>query len=130
MIMKIVASPEIDFPILSEELEIVIRIEENSIPEIYWPDGPKPDRHLLLGLVQSVAMAIREKDPELVYFTDSRSIELRRDDEKKVLYPGVVIMRSASARLGVLAPSDPQTSRRIAGYALRYFTGTIRLDVP
>jgi hypothetical protein len=128
--MKIVTNPSVNFPILLEDLEIVVRIVENSLPEIYYQGVPNPDRHMLLGLIQSSAMAIEEKDPELVYFTDFTSIELQRDDETRPLYPGVIVIRSVALHFGVLAPYDRQTSRRMARAAVRYFMGTIRLDVP
>lgn len=106
-------------------------VEGDGPPEVFVRDGlPRPDRHLLLGLVQAVSMAVEERDPESVVFIESCSIRMERAGLLKELGSSLVIVRAEDGGIGVLAVGDPADARRRARRAVRWFTGTIRLDVP
>jgi len=129
--MKIVTEPSTSLPGLSEDLQLVIRIAEDEAPEVFLQEGsPKPDRHMLLGIVQSVTVAVEEKDPDIVRFVRPCAIRLERDGDTRVFDSGLVIARSDGGAIAALVMVDPQAGRRLARQALRWFTGTIRLDVP
>lgn len=129
--MKLLVSPPPPLPVFSQDLELVILVQEESIPQIFVEEGvPRPDRHLLLGLIQAVSMSVQERDPESVVCTENCAMRLDRSGDLRQLEPGLVIVRSKEGRFGVLAASDHSSARRLARQALRWFTGTIRLDVP
>ena len=129
--MRLIVDPEPSLPLFQQDLDLVICVEEGLAPEIQVKRGlPKPDRHLLLGLVQTVAMVVGEMDRELVCFMGTRSIELHTEDGTKTVKPGLVIARTAEGSFGVLAGEDKRHARVLARDALRWFTGTIRLDIP
>jgi hypothetical protein len=129
--MRLIVDPIPPSPLVEKDLGLVICLEDGQAPEIFVKEGlPKPDRHLLLGLMQTVAVAVSEKDPELVVFIDARSIVLRTESGSRPVRPGLVIARSEDGAVGVLVTPDTQQARVLARQALRWFTGTIRLDVP
>lgn len=129
--MKLVADPVPPLPVFREEVALVIRVGEEEIPEIYVQQGaPKPDRHLLLGMMQSVSMAIKERDPELAVFLDTQEIALHTESGVRQLQSGLIIVRAEDGTYAALVQRDEQQARRLASQALRWFTGTVRLDVP
>jgi hypothetical protein len=100
-------------------------------PQIYvGKDSPKPDRHLLLGIVQSVNVAVEERDPDMVKFMSRCSVRLDGSGAAKIFDSGLIIARDTHGAIAVLAIGDAPTGRRLARQGLRWFTGTIRLDVP
>jgi len=129
--MKLIVDPPASLSQLSRELELVIAAKEQGVPEIYTEEGrPRPDRHFLLGIVQSVAMAVAERDPETVEIKDGCRVRLETEHGIKELDHGLIIVRGPEGRVGALAIGDAQAARRGARAAVRYFTGTVRLDVP
>ncbi len=129
--MRLIVDPIPSSILVDKDLELVICVQDGQSPEIYVKEGlPKPDRHLLLGLIQTVAVAVSERDPELLVFMDARSMVLKTESASRPVPPGLVIARSQDGAVGVLATQDTQQARVLARQALRWFTGTIRLDVP
>jgi len=113
------------------DLEFVICMNDDYSPRVFVEPGqPKPDRHLLLGIVQSFVMAVEERDLDLVEFCRPRSMRLEAGDESRDLVCDSIIIRSADGRVGALAPEDASAARALSRRALRWFTGTVRLDVP
>jgi len=129
--MKILVEPAPSLPLFADDLELVIAVEEESVPALYTDNGlPRPDRHLLLGLMQAVSIAVEERDPESVVFKNGWSATLQTGSKAAEIRPGLVIVRSKAGRFAVLAPEDYASSRRLARQAVRWFTRAIRLDVP
>jgi hypothetical protein len=117
--------------LFTKELELVVTVDESAIPEIYPREGqPMPDRHFLLGLVQTAGVLLEERDPESVAVLKQCSIRLERGETVISLDSAFVIVRPVDGRLGVLAVGDWQTARRLARKAVRHFTTAIRIDVP
>lgn len=124
-----VAPPQLSF--FNTELELVICIREDVPPEIFWEDEkPRPDRHLLLGMMQTIVLAVEEADRTSVAFSDNCSLQLEKNDETKDLDSALTVVRSEDGRFGALAIGDQHYIRRLAKRAERWFTGTIRLDIP
>jgi hypothetical protein len=129
--MKLMIEPQPLLAVFGEDLELVIQIGDDQLPEIYVKAGlPKPDRHLMLGIIQGAAMAVAEADAELVTFMDPVSLELDTGGGTKKLSAGLVVVRAEDGSLGILATEDRTRARALARQAVRWFTGTIRLDVP
>jgi hypothetical protein len=131
--MKLSAQPIPTLGVFSEDLQFVIHVGDSdaAVPELYVEDGlPRPDRHLLVGLAQSVLMAVEEKDAETVAFLEPCTVSLKRSDETKLLDRGLIVVRSMTGRLGTLVTATPGEARRLARKAVRWFTGAIRLDIP
>lgn len=129
--MKLIANPPPALSFFRMDLQLVILIQEDRPPEVFLNDDmPRPDRHLLLGLVQSLALAVEEKDVEAVAFIGEAAVGLQRGKTLKELPPGLVLARSTSGAFGAVATVDHGEARRLARKAVRWFTGTIRLDVP
>ena len=130
--MRLLVDPSPPLSVFSEGLELVICVDADASPELYLKEGiPKPDRHLLLGIMQSASMAVSESDPELTAFLEPAPVVLSRSDgTSKKLGAGLIVVRTEDGHLGVLSVVDPPQARRLAREALRWFTGTIRLDVP
>lgn len=129
--MRITADPPLSLAVFSRDLELAILIRAGAIPEMFVPDGkPAPDRHFALGLVQSVTVAIEERDSDTVVSKEYRSIWLHRNGETKELPRGLVICKSRDGQFGVVAPFDWKDARKLAREASRWLTGTVRLDVP
>jgi hypothetical protein len=129
--MKLLVTPPPTLSLFSMDLQLLILIEEDRAPELILDNQmPRPDRHLLLGLVQGMAMAVEERDPESVAFIKGGSVRLLRDGNSKELRPGLLLARSTEGAIGVLATVDYGEARRLARKAVRWFTGTIRLDLP
>jgi hypothetical protein len=116
---------------IEEELELVIVARPEKSPEIHKVDGrPAPDRHLVLGMVQAAAMAIEERDRELVANMEGLDVRLMKQGLSEPLDADLVIVRSEAGRIGVLALGDDVYVRRVSRELLRYFTKMIRLDIP
>jgi hypothetical protein len=129
--MKLFTEPPVSLPQLAEELQLVIRIEEDQTPQIYvQEDSPMPDRHLLLGIVQSVNVAVEEKDHDMVRFTGPCTVRLETTGDTKIFESGIIIARDCRGAIAALVIGDAAEGRRLARRGLRWFTGTIRLDVP
>ena len=129
--MKLLIDPLPQWSLFSTDLELVIEHRESGIPHVHLGQGvPRPDRHLLLGIVQSIVLAVQERDSESVVIADSMTVRLESSEGARTLETGLVIVRARDGRFGALACGDWQTARARAREALRYFTGTVRLDVP
>jgi hypothetical protein len=129
--MRLIVDPAPHLSLFHKDLGLVICVEDGGTPEIHVKEGlPKPDRHLLLGLMQTASMAVSERDPELVVFMDARSILLEEGAVSKSVPRDLVIVRGEDGAVGVLASQDAHQARVVVRQALRWFTGTIRLDVP
>jgi len=129
--MRLVVDPSPSLPCFAKDLGVVIEIREDRPPELHVADGlPRPDRHFLLGLVQTVAIAVDEKDAETLSLMDACTVRLERAGEFKELRPGLIVLRTTEGGIGVLAAGGVREARRLARHAVRWFTGTIRLDVP
>jgi hypothetical protein len=129
--MRLVVDPSPLLDCFAEDLALVIDIRVDQPPELYLSEElSKPDRHFLLGLVQTVAIAIEEKDQETVAFMDACTVRLEMAGQVKELHPELIVLRSTEGRIGVLAVGDVHEARRLARHAVRWFTGAIRLDVP
>ena len=129
--MKLVIDPEPKLELFSQDLELVIHIVDGAIPEVYKPkNAPSPDRHLMVGLAQMAEMAVSERDPETFTLLETGVIKLINLDIETDLIPTFFIARSETGKLGILAFGDRSDARKRAREAVRYFTGTIRLDIP
>ena len=129
--MKLSTETDTNLEILHESLEMVIEIKEDSIPVVRTcPGKPKPDRHMVLGVVQSLSVAVEERDEESVAFVERRSVRLHAGENIVRIDAPLVMMKSSLGKLGALAFVDPKTARGLARGAVRYFTGTVRLDIP
>jgi hypothetical protein len=129
--MKLLVSPLPQLQLFGSELELVICLHEDSSPEVFLEDKkPRPDRHMLLGMMQTIVMAIEEMDPTFVEFAENFSLRLVRNGEERDIDSGLTIVRSVDGRYGALAEGDARQVRRLARRAERWFTGAIRLDIP
>ncbi|MGO9572100.1 MAG: hypothetical protein ACLP5H_31645 [Desulfomonilaceae bacterium] len=129
--MRLTIDPLPSVPLFSMDPALVIRIEEDRTPEVYIEEGlPRPDRYLLLGIAQSVLVALEEMDPESVELMSTGTIRLDRANEIKEFGAGLVIVRVRDGRFGALVIGDSRLAVRLARQSVRWFTGTIRLDIP
>jgi hypothetical protein len=129
--MKLLIDPLPSLPLFSLDPELLIRIEEDRPPEIYLEEGlPRPDRHFLLGIAQSVLVAVEEMDPESVELMSTCTIKLYRANEINVFGSGLLIVRVSDGRFGALIVGESRRGLRLARQGVRWFTGTIRLDIP
>ena len=129
--MRLLLKPIPELEVFKHELELVIQFVDGALPDVYWPEGmPRPDKHLLLGVIQTASMAVSEQDKEAFVLTPACQVILMRDNAEKLLSSDLVIVRSEEGKLGVLAIGDMPTARRRIREVVRYFTGTVRLDIP
>lgn len=129
--MRITTDPPPSLPVFSRDLELVIVIREDSVPEVFVePGAPAPDRHLILGLVQSAVVGVEERDPDTVVSKEYRTIRLSQSDRTVDVYAALVVGKALDGRFGVLVSCDWKQARHVGRRALRWFTGTVRLDVP
>jgi hypothetical protein len=129
--MRLLIDPLPSLPLFSLDPELVIRFAEDLPPEVHVEEGQsRPDRHLLLGIAQSVLVAVEEMDLESVELMGTCAIKLDRANQIKVLEAGLVIVRVKNGRIGALVVGDSRLALRLARQAVRWFTGTIRLDIP
>ncbi len=124
-------NPESRLPVFSKTPELVMFLTKGRSPEILMPkNSPKPDRHLLLGLIESVSLAVREKDTDTTEIIPNVSVRVKRGDVVKELASGVIVLRAVDGTFGAVGTDDHAVAKNILRDAVRYFTGTVRLDVP
>ncbi|MFH0824734.1 MAG: hypothetical protein V2B18_18430 [Pseudomonadota bacterium] len=124
-------TPGSSLSVLQEDLDLVVHFQPGPIADVYVPKGrPTPDRHYILGLVQSSVTAIREEDEEMVVRVEAGSARLLNGNDQRTFSAGLIMVRSADGLFGTAVFGDRATVRMLSREALRYFTGTIRLDVP
>jgi len=129
--MRLLIVPPAPIALLAGELGLVIEVPEAGIPTLYVPRGvPQPDRHLVVGLIQSVAVAVSEDDKDSVAIVDRCSVHLELNGQIKELDPSFIVARDDRAAFGVLIAGTREEARRRTRQAVRYFMGTIRMDVP
>lgn len=129
--MKLTIQPDPKLDIFRDNLELAICVRENQTPEILIEEGlPRPDRHLLLGIVQAITIAAEENDEEMLEVSDNCTVAVHFAGEKKFAEQVLVIVRSQNGRFAAFFNGDRRTAKSFAKKALRWFTGTIRLDIP
>jgi hypothetical protein len=129
--MRLKISPKPGLALLDTELDLVIALYEERNPEILLHDGiAHPDRHFLLGMAQTIVVAVEESDKDSVLFLESGAAELEKSGELRILDSNLLIVRSIDGRFSAIAFGDPHQARRLARRAERWFTGTVRLDIP
>lgn len=129
--MRLVVQPPVALPALRDDLELVVTCGLEGPPEVFTPPGvPRPDRHFLLGVAESIAFAIREMDPEVVARAQGCRVTLDAEGTVKKLDPDLVVVRTLDGRLGALVVGSSVDARRLARNVVRSFTATLRLDVP
>lgn len=129
--MRLLIDPPVPLLQLNQDLELVMLICGERMPEMFLSEGvPHPDRHLLLGIVQTVAVRVEERDPDSVFFSKDCSVILERGPESRPVQADLIISRSLTGAIGVLVMADHADGRRMCRRAVRWFMGTIRLDVP
>ncbi|MGD9819238.1 MAG: hypothetical protein AB7V04_11140, partial [Desulfomonilaceae bacterium] len=91
--MKLRITPEINNPLLKKDLQLVITMEQDGHFEVYIPKSRvKPDRHLLLGIAQSMAFQIEEKDPETVVFAKDATVQLDADGSVQEISSSLIMV--------------------------------------
>lgn len=128
--MNLHMDPAPTLDVFNQPLECIVYYASGTGAVFAGARNPRPDRHLILGLVQLARMAIEERDAEVFQQVPAWSVTLERDGKVKALQPGLLIIRSTTGAAGVTAPPDHAEARRLARQAERHFTGTVRLDVP
>jgi hypothetical protein len=129
--MRLKISPAPGLALLDTELDLVIALYEERSPEIFLHDGTaQPDRHFLLGMAQTIVVAVEESDKDSVLFLESGAAELEKSGELRILDSNLLIVRSIDGRFSAIVFRDPHQARRLARRAERWFTGTVRLDIP
>ncbi|MDD3472422.1 MAG: hypothetical protein PHS86_06540 [Syntrophaceae bacterium] len=130
--MKLRITPEINNPLLKKDLQLVITMEQDGHFEVYIPKSSvKPDRHLLLGIAQSMAFQIEEKDPETVVFAKDAIVQLDADGSVQEISSSLIMVRTLDeGAIAALVRTDSSSGKRLARQVVRALTGTIRLDVP
>ncbi len=130
--MKLHVDPPPALDVLQQELDLVVCIREGEFPDVHTTENsPKPDRHFLLGVLQTAMIAVAEMDPETVVLIDTQSLTLERNNELTPLNCQLIIIISKTrTAFAVLTGTDKTLAKRLIGDAARRFTGTIRLDIP
>jgi hypothetical protein len=129
--MKLIIQPDPRLDIFRDDLELAICIREDRIPEILIEEGlPRPDRHLLLGIVQAITIAAEENDEDMLEVNENAGMVLQSAGVKQFDEPVLVIVRSRNGRFAAFFNGDGRSAKYLAKKALRWFTGTIRLDIP
>ena len=129
--MRIQTDKPVPLEGIEGELELVITAKQDKTPEIHLAAGrPVPDRHLVLGVVQAAAIAIEERDPEMVAFMEGLAVTLGKRDTWEPVDADLLVARSGRGKIGVLVLVEPARVRRVSRELLRYFTKMIRLDIP
>ncbi len=129
--MKLVVNPPPVLSVFGNDLDVVIAVGETDIPGIYLAeDRPRPDRHLLLAMIQVISMAVQENDLETFERMDSASVELQGAQSVGNLTSKLIVVRARDGSFGALGVGELKSLRALARKAVRYFTGTIRLDIP
>ena len=129
--MKLHIDPPLALDLLGQDLDLVICVTETTLPVVYTAENSaNPDRHFLLGVVQTALIAVEELDPETVAFINSSALTLEKSDELIPLNCQLIIIRSNTGGFAVLTRTDQSLARRLIREAARRFTGLIRLDIP
>jgi hypothetical protein len=129
--MRLLADPSPQLQLLNSDLELVICIREESPPEVFVEEGkPKPDRHMLLGIMQTIVIAVEEMDRTFVEFSDDCSLKLAMNGEIREIDAELTIVRSVDGSFGAIVRGGARQARKLARRGERWFTGTIRLDIP
>jgi hypothetical protein len=129
--MKLLIKPAPPLAIFGKDLELVISVSEQKVPEVFVKEGlARPDRHFLLGIAQRVGLALEEADPEFAALMETESITLENAGSFKQLPQGLIVARDEKGDLGGIAVPDSRSARGLARGLVRWFTGTIRLDIP
>jgi hypothetical protein len=129
--MKLHIDPPLALDLLGQDLDLVICVTETTLPVVYTAENSaNPDRHFLLGVVQTALIAIEELDPDTVAFINSSLLTLEKNDELIRLNCQLIIIRSKTGGFAVLTRTDQTLARRLIREAARRFTGLIRLDIP
>jgi hypothetical protein len=123
------SDPEIQ---LSHSPQIAIALNDSIPPELLFAKNfPRPDRHLLLGLVQNVTFAVEEMDLDIVTLVKRCAVSAEQNGTIISFGEvGLLIIKDESGKISAIVSQSKVEGRRIARQALRYFTGTIRLDIP
>ncbi len=130
-VMRIQTDKTVPLQAIEGELELVITAKQDKTPEIHRAEGrPVPDRHLVLGIIQAAAMAIEERDPELVAFMEGIVVTLWKQGTREPIDADLVVIRCYKGKIGVLVLVGQAEVRRVSRELLRYFTKMIRLDIP
>jgi hypothetical protein len=129
--MKLHVDPPPALDLFGQDLDLVICATETSLPVVYTAENSaNPDRHFLLGVVQTALIAMEELDPDTVAFISTSLLTLEKEDDLIDLNCQLIIIRSITGGFAVLTRTDPALARRLIREAARRFTGLIRLDVP
>lgn len=129
--MKLIIQPDPKLDIFTDDLELAILVREDQLPEILIEEGlPRPDRHLLLGIVQAITIAAEENDEDMLEVAENACMSLQSTGVKRFSEPVLVIVRARSGRFAGFFNGDRRTAKNFSKKALRWFTGTIRLDIP
>jgi hypothetical protein len=129
--MRLLVDPKCELEVFNNDLTIVISAREGASPEMHFSAGSaKPDRHLLLGMAQAVMFAVEESDPDMVRFVEFAKVTLDDGNVSKELTSNLLIARDDSGKYGALVIGAGQGGKRLAREVTRWFTGTIRLDIP
>ena len=129
--MKLHVDPPPALDLFGQDLDLVICVTETSLPVVYTAENSaNPDRHFLLGVVQTALIAMEELDPDTVAFIGTSLLTLEKEDDLIHLNCQLIIIRSITGGFAVLTRTDPALARRLIREAARRFTGLIRLDVP
>ncbi len=129
--MRLLIDPPPPLRVFGQELDLVISASGQGPPKVFVKEGSvQPDRHFLLGVAQAVAMAVEEADSEFTAFMEADSLFLENAGPVKELSNGLIIVRGSDGTVGGLAVPDRSVARRLAREAVRWFTGSIRLDIP
>jgi len=129
--MRLHADPPPPLDLFGQDLDLVICVTETTLPVVYTAENSaNPDRHFLLGVVQTALIAMEELDPDTVAFISTSPLTLEKEDEPIDLDCQLIIIRSKTGGFAVLTRTDEALSRRLIREAARRFTGLIRLDIP
>ncbi len=129
--MKLHVDPTPALDSFGQDFDLVICVTETTLPVVYTAENSaNPDRHFLLGLVQTALIAIEELDPDTVAFISTSPLTLEKNDELIHLDCQLLIVRSKTGSFAVLMRTDQALARSLIREAARRFTGLIRLDIP
>ncbi len=129
--MRLIFEPQSELISGDREVELAITVDSRDRTEIYRPAGePPPDRHYLVGLAESLAVAAEEQDKEMVEYHPHFVLEIEGGGMKDELTPTLVLARFDSGGMALVSQVDAVETLKAIRKVVRYFTGGIRLDVP
>lgn len=129
--MQLVFEPRSGIHDRGEDVELAVTVDSEAVPEVHTPAGtPRPDRHYLVGLAQSLAVAAEEEDPEMVEFIPDFTLGFLDSPNTAQLRPTMVILRFGSGRMALISAMAPNETARMMRKVVRAFTGGVRLDIP